>query len=235
MYASSASPSLPPVQDPNKIIRLIMELRTKGITDETTLAAIERTPRERFIPSTFLDQAYDDIALPIGRGQTISQPYVVAKMTEALQITDRCKVLEIGTGSGYQGAILARMCRRLYTIERHPPLHESAEHMFAALGLHNITAICGDGMQGWPMIHGISQAPFQRIIVTAAARGKPPTALLDQLAVGGIMVCPVGESTDSQVLRRYEKLSDDTWSTSDLCDVRFVPLLPDVARKDETS
>ncbi len=223
-------PSVLPLQNYGRVIRLIMDLRDKGINDTAVLSAIERVPREIFVPQQMLDQAYEDIALPIGRGQTISQPLVVATMTEALAVGDRDKVLEIGTGSGYQAAILSKLCRRLYTIERHKPLLENAQQVFDELKLRNITAICGDGMRGWPVINGISQAPFQRIIVTAAARGKPPQELLDQLDQGGIMVCPVGESSDDQVLKKYQKLSDDTYSISDICPVRFVPLLPDVAR-----
>src|SRR5690606_35774489 len=126
------------------------------------------------------------------RGQTISQPFVVAKMTEALELNDRHKVLEIGTGSGYQACVLSKICRRVYSIERHKPLLEGAEKIFHDLHIPNITAICADGMKGWPKIHGMDQAPFDRIIVTAAAREKPPIALIDQLIVGGIMIIPVG-------------------------------------------
>jgi protein-L-isoaspartate(D-aspartate) O-methyltransferase len=212
-------------------IRLIMELRQKGIMDMDVLNAMERVPRDLFIPDQMQDKAYEDIAVPIGRGQTISQPFVVATMTKALELTDRHKVLEIGTGSGYQAAILAKLCRRVYTIERHRPLLKRAEDMFAQLNLRNITAICADGMKGWPTIHGQSQAPFDRIILTCAAREKPPAALMEQLAVGGIMVCPVG-NTGEQVLKRYKREADDTWSITDICPVRFVPLLPDVAEEE---
>jgi protein-L-isoaspartate(D-aspartate) O-methyltransferase len=212
--------------------RLMALLKEKGITDTRVLSAIESIPRERFVPMAVLDQAWDDIALPIGRGQTISQPYVVALMTSALEISDRDKVLEIGTGSGYQAAILSKLSRRVYSVERHKPLLDAAEKMFAGLHLRNITAICADGMLGWPKINGVDQAPFDKIIVTAGARTKPPQALFDQLKVGGIMVIPVGAGAD-QVLKKYTKLSDDTWSVSDLCPVRFVPLLPDVATDKE--
>ncbi|MCB9963527.1 MAG: protein-L-isoaspartate(D-aspartate) O-methyltransferase [Rhodospirillales bacterium] len=222
-----------PTSNADKIIRLLMNLREKGITDTRVLGAIEKIPRELFIPQEMRDQAYEDIALPIGRGQTISQPVVVGLMTQALQIGDRDKVLEIGTGSGYQAAVLSKLCRRLYTIERHKPLLIGAHALFEALSLRNITAICADGMKGWPVINGNSQAPFQRIIVTAAARGNPPQELLDQLDIDGIMVCPVGNSTDDQVLKKYVKLSDDTFSISDICPVRFVPLLPHIARDSE--
>jgi len=210
-----------------KVIRLVMNLRTAGITDTAVLAAMERVPREIFIPKQMHDQAYEDIALPIGRGQTISQPFVVAFMTQALELDDRTKVLEIGTGSGYQACVLAKLCRRVYTIERHKPLLEGAEKIFDELKLRNITAICGDGMKGWPQ-----QAPFDRIIVTAGAMDKPPQALLDQLSIGGIMIIPVGKN-GQQVLRRYKKESDEAYAVKDLMPVRFVPLLPDIARSSE--
>lgn len=215
-----------------KIIRLIMQLRQEGITDTKVLSAIERIPRHQFINAHQQDIAWENTAVKIACGQTISQPYVVAKMTEALELTDRHKVLEIGTGSGYQSCILSKLCRRVYTIERHKPLLEGAEKIFADLHIRNITAICADGMKGWPKIHGIDQAPFDRIIVTAAAREKPPSALIDQLVIGGIMVIPVGNPGE-QVLRRYVKESEDTYSYRDLFPVRFVPLLPEVASDKE--
>lgn len=213
----------------SKKIRLVMSLRKAGIRDTTVLSAIERVPRDHFIPEAMQDQAYEDIAVPIGLGQTISQPFVVAKMTEALELNDRHKVLEIGTGTGYQACVLSKICRRVYTIERHKPLHDIAENNFKELGLRNITTLCGDGMKGWPKIHGIEQAPFDRIIVTAAAREKPPEKLIEQLKVGGIMVAPVGES-GKQMLKRYKKESADTYAISDIIPVRFVPLLPDIAK-----
>lgn len=216
----------------NNKIRLVMSLRTAGIQDTAVLSAIERVPREHFIPEAMMDQAYEDIAVPIGLGQTISQPFVVAKMTEALELTDRHKVLEIGTGTGYQACVLSKICRRVYTIERHRPLHDMAEQNFKELNVRNVTALCGDGMKGWPTIHGIDQAPFDRIIVTAAAREKPPAELIEQLNVGGIMVVPVGEA-GSQMLKRYKKEAHDTYSIVDIMPVRFVPLLPDIARMDE--
>ena len=216
----------------SKKIRLVMTLRAAGIHDTNVLSAIERVPREHFIPDAMMDQAYEDIAVPIGLGQTISQPFVVAKMTEALEVTNRHKVLEIGTGTGYQACVLSKICRRIYTIERHKPLYEIAEHNFKDLGMRNVTAICADGMKGWPKIHGIEQAPFDRIIVTAAAREKPPAALIDQLNVGGIMIIPVG-GPGEQVLKRFKKEADDTYSIQDIMPVRFVPLLPDVAKANE--
>lgn len=210
-------------------IRLVMHLRALGIADTRTLAAIEKVPREQFVPRAMFDQAYEDIALPIGRGQTISQPSVVAAMTQALECGERDKVLEIGTGSGYQTCILAHLCRRVYSIERHKPLLIEAEKMFDALRLRNITPICGDGMKGWP-----EQAPFDRIIVTAAAADRPPQALLDQLKIGGILIIPVG-MPGAQVLRRYKKEGEDTFAVKDLMPVRFVPLLPHIARQSESA
>lgn len=221
-------------QDTNKRIRLIMHLRNKGITDMNVLGAMERVPREKFVPESVRDQAWDDIALPIGRGQTISQPLVVAAMTAALNLSDRDKVLEIGTGCGYQTAVLAKLCRRVYSIERHKPLLEDAEKRLHDLKIHNVTAMAADGMLGWPKINNIEQAPFDKIIVTAAARAKPPQKLFDQLKVGGIMVIPVGENGE-QVLRRYKKESDDTYAIKDLMPVRFVPLLPDIAGKEDAA
>lgn len=210
-------------------IRLIMDLRSKGIADMDVLAAMEKVPRDIFVPDQMQDQAYEDIALPIGRGQTISQPFVVASMTEALELSDRDKVLEIGTGSGYQTCILAHLCRRVYTIERHKPLLKFAEDIFDRLKLRNITAMAGDGMKGWPV-----QAPFDKIICTACARGQPPQTLFDQLKIGGIMVIPVAVD-DHQVLRRYKKEGDDTFAVKDLMPVRFVPLLPNVASDNENA
>ncbi|MCZ6592133.1 MAG: protein-L-isoaspartate(D-aspartate) O-methyltransferase [Alphaproteobacteria bacterium] len=199
--------------------RLILALRSTGITNTAVLSAIERVPRELFVPETFRDQAYENTALPIGYGQTLSQPLVVASMVEALELSNRIKLLEVGTGSGYHAAILAQLCRRVYTIERHRPLLAEAERRFVELGLHNITTRAGDGMLGWP-----EQAPFERISVTAAS-DTPPAALLDQLAVGGIMVVPVGGRDRTQVLQQIRR-TDDGYETHDLMDVRFVPLLP---------
>ncbi len=215
-------------QDANKRIRLIMHLRNKGVTDMNVLGAMEKVPREKFVPDAVRGQAWDDIALPIGRGQTISQPLVVATMTAALQLSDRDKVLEIGTGCGYQTAVLAKLCRRVYTIERHKSLLQEAEKRLEELKIRNVTAIAADGMQGWPTINGVDQAPFDKIIVTAAARGKPPQKLFDQMKVGGLMVIPVGDNGD-QVLRLYKRESEDTFAVKDLMAVRFVPLLPEMA------
>lgn len=202
---------------------LIKRLMLDGISDVKVLEAIEKTPREQFVLPELFEQAYDDRAMPIGRGQTISQPSVVAAMTQALELNDRHKVLEIGTGSGYQASILARLCRRVYTIERHKPLLQGAEDMFRAQRLNNITAIVGDGFAGWP-----GQAPFDRIILTAAAP-RPPQTLLDQLAVGGIMVMPMGGIGEVQQLRKITRVADDLYSGINLMTVRFVPMVPDIA------
>jgi protein-L-isoaspartate(D-aspartate) O-methyltransferase len=199
-------------------IRLLMELRSQGITDARVLAAIERTPRELFVPPELADQAYVNTALPIGKGQTISQPIVVATMTQKLAVGERMRVLEIGTGSGYQAAILARLCRRVYTVERHRELLHEAEEKFRELELDNISTRWGDGTKGWP-----EQAPFDRIIVTAAA-AYVPDALIEQLKDGGQMVAPVGEDIWGQRLMLISRSGDDI-SSEPFMDVRFVPLV----------
>jgi protein-L-isoaspartate(D-aspartate) O-methyltransferase len=204
-------------------VRLLMELRRAGIGDARVLGAIEKTPRELFVPEQFQDQAYENVALPISNGQTISQPYVVALMTEKLELTGREKVLEIGTGSGYQAAVLARLARRVFTVERYRTLAREAEQRFAALGLNNIVTLFADGSNGWP-----EQAPFDRIIVTAAARMIPPI-LVDQLARGGIMVLPVGAEHRDQRLMRV-RCGESGCDSEELCLVRFVPLVGDLPR-----
>ncbi len=208
------------IAEANKI-RLVMELRAQGITDTRVLGAIERIQREAFVPNAFRDRAYENVALPIGHGQTISQPAVVGYMTQELELGERMKVLEIGTGSGYQAAILSRLCRRVYTVERYRELLRGAEKIFRDLRLNNITTRHGDGGDGWP-----EQAPFERIIVTAAAPDVPPT-LIDQLAPGGVMILPVGDAADTQQLLkcRRSELGVDYQS---LWPVRFVPLVDGV-------
>jgi protein-L-isoaspartate(D-aspartate) O-methyltransferase len=199
-------------------IRLIMELRRAGIADTEVLSAIERIPREVFTPESFRHQAYENLAIPIGQGQTLSQPQVVAQMTQALRASRRTKVLEVGTGSGYQAAVLSRLCRRVYTIERFKELLQTAEARFLQLRLHNITARHGDGWKGWR-----EQAPFDRIIVTAAA-ASVPGALVDQLAEGGLMVLPVGATSRDQTLLRLTRTPDGIVEER-LSEVRFVPLV----------
>lgn len=205
-----------------RAIQLVMALRRAGITDKSVLGAMERTPRDLFVAGGFLDQAWENRPLPIDCGQTISQPYVVALMTEALKVDDRCKVLEIGTGSGYQAAILARLARRVYTVERYRTLMKAAEARFESLRLSNIVTRIGDGSKGWP-----EQAPFDRIMVTAAAPERPET-LLEQLKDGGICVAPV-QNGPVQTLMRYQRDGEDIAETA-LGDVRFVPLVPGAAR-----
>lgn len=206
------------MQHANDKIRLLMRLRREGVTDTRVLSAIESVPREVFVDERFRDQAYEDTALPIDSGQTISQPTVVAWMTWALQVGERMKVLEIGTGSGYQAAILSKLCRRLYTVERHKDLLRQAEKRFEELRLRNITTRAGDGSKGWKEV-----APFDRIIVTAAA-GEVPKALLEQLSIGGVMVVPVGEQGSEQILLRIQR-TEDGFDTQHLMNVRFVPLV----------
>jgi protein-L-isoaspartate(D-aspartate) O-methyltransferase len=205
-------------------VRLVMELRRGGVADTRILGAIERVPRELFVPAAFRDRAYENVALPIAHGQTISQPLVVALMTEALELDKRHKVLEIGTGSGYQAAVLAKLARRVFTIERHRGLLKEAEQRFAALRLHNITTRFGDGSKGWP-----EQAPFERIIVTAAAP-EMPQKLLDGLAEGGILVAPIGEERRDQQLVRVRRQGGG-FITEELGLVRFVPLVEGLPRQ----
>jgi len=202
-------------------IRLIMQLRRSGVTDTKVLGVIERIPREMFVPPSFHDQAWEDTALPIDLGQTISQPLIVALMTQALDVHDRHKVLEIGTGSGYQAAVLSRLCRRVYTVERHRPLLHEAEQRFRALKLHNITSRHGDGTRGWP-----EQAPFERIMVTAAGGPEPPKDLTDQLSIGGVMVIPLGGGYGEQRVVRIRR-TETGLHREELWPVRFVPLLSD--------
>ena len=199
-------------------IRLLMELRKQGVSDTKVLSAMERVPRQLFVPEAFQDQAYENIALPIGAGQTISQPQIVAEMTTALELGPRLKVLEVGTGSGYQAAVLAHLCRRLYTIERHRTLAEEAESRFAALRLGNIVVQIGDGVAGWP-----AQAPFDRIIVTAQAE-MLPEVLLSQLREGGVMILPIVENGRGQKVVRLRRKANGVERES-LMDARFVPLL----------
>jgi protein-L-isoaspartate(D-aspartate) O-methyltransferase len=198
--------------------RLIADLRRGGITDERVLAAMTSIPREAFVSRAFVERAYDNMALPIGFGQTISQPLVVAAMTQSLDVGERMKVLEIGTGSGYQAAILGRLARRVFTIERFKMLSKEAERRLLDLRVHNVVFHVGDGTKGWA-----PQAPYDRIIVTAAA-GEMPQALVDQLAVGGIMLVPVGPDPVNQIVERIVK-TEQGITREDVMPVRFVPLV----------
>ena len=203
---------------PEQKMQFLFHLRQKGVTDTRTLGAMEKVDRGLFVKGHFEDRAYDDMPLPIASGQTISQPSVVGLMTQALNVQPRDKVLEVGTGSGYQAAILSHLARRVYTVDRHRRLTRESEKLFESLGLHNITVITGDGSFGLP-----EQAPFDRIIVTAAAE-DPPGPLLAQLKDGGIMVLPVGQSDAVQSLIKVTKTPDGL-DYEELCPVRFVPLI----------
>ena len=211
--------------------QLIDELRHEGIGDARVLDAIARTPREEFIDSPFAHSAYENTALPIACGQTISQPFVVAYMSEVLEVGPDMRVLEIGTGSGYQAAVLSQLCRRVYTVERHRPLLDAARARFERLKLHNIASRHGDGFLGWP-----EQAPFDRILLTAAAATVPQT-LVEQLKPSGILVAPVGPPTSStpfgaasisQLLTKM--IRTETGVTREtLIPVVFVPMVTGIA------
>ena len=199
-------------------MQFLFALRSKGITDQRVLSAMEKIDRGLFVRGLFAERAYEDMPLPIACGQTISQPSVVGLMTQALDISPRHKVLEIGTGSGYQAAVLSYLARRVYTIERHRTLVNDAKKLFEELDLSNIIPILSDGSRGLQ-----EQAPFDRIIVTAAAE-DPPGPLLAQLKEGGIMVIPVGQSDTVQNLIRVTR-TEDGYHYDDLRTVRFVPLV----------
>jgi protein-L-isoaspartate(D-aspartate) O-methyltransferase len=199
-------------------MRFLYALRSKGVTDIRVLTAMERIDRGTFVKGLFADRAYEDMPLPISCGQTISQPSVVALMTQALSVTPRDKVLEVGTGSGYQAAILSQLARRVYTVDRHRRLVREAQELFLALDLTNITAFAADGSFGLA-----DQAPFDRIMVTAAAE-DPPGPLLAQLKIGGIMVVPVGQSDTVQSLIKVTR-HDTGFEYDELRPVRFVPLV----------
>ncbi|WP_347265674.1 protein-L-isoaspartate(D-aspartate) O-methyltransferase [Paracoccus sp. (in: a-proteobacteria)] len=199
-------------------MRFLFALRQHGVTDPRVLEAMESVDRGVFVRGHFEDRAYEDTPLPIACGQTISQPSVVGLMTQALQVGPRDKVLEVGTGSGYQAAILSLLCRRVYTMDRHRRLVTEAEALFRQLGLSNITALVADGSYGLP-----EQAPFDRIMVTAAAE-DPPGPLLAQLKIGGIMVLPVGQTDAVQTLIRVRR-GENGFDYDELRQVRFVPLV----------
>jgi len=199
-------------------MRFLFALRSRGVTDTRVLNAMEKIDRGLFVRGTFADRAYEDMPLPIACGQTISQPSVVGLMTQALQVNPRDTVLEVGTGSGYQAAILSQLARRVYTVDRYRRLVREASDLFHQLDLVNITAITADGSHGLP-----DQAPFDRIIVTAAAE-DPPGPLLEQLKPGGIMVVPVGQSDAVQSLIKVTRTASG-FDYEELRPVRFVPLV----------
>jgi protein-L-isoaspartate(D-aspartate) O-methyltransferase len=202
---------------------LILRLRGQGISDLVVLNAMESVPRSLFVPEAVRHQAYADRPLPIDCGQTISAPSVVGLMTEALELSDRHSVLEIGTGSGYQTAVLARLARRVTTIDRFRTLVKAAEARWQALGIGNISALIGDGTLGWPR-----QAPFDRILVTAAAP-TPPGKLIAQLSDSGILIAPVGAEHRPQRLMLFQRIGQNV-DTRDLGGVRFLPIVPGVAQ-----
>ncbi len=197
--------------------RLIMTLRGMGVVEAAVLSAIERVPRELFVPKALSQHAYENASLPIALEQTISQPYIVARMTAALELTGRERVLEIGTGSGYQTVILSFLCRRVYSIERLRPLLVEADNRFRKLRITNVTSKFGNGADGWP-----EGAPFDRVILTCAPAEIPAT-LLNQLKTGGIMVAPEGRAREQSlvVIRRTE----EGFERQELLPVRFVPLV----------
>jgi len=214
-------PALDPLEQK---MQFLYTLRSKGVTDPLVLGAMERIDRGHFVRGTFEGRAYEDTPLPIACGQTISQPSVVGLMTQALKVGPRDKVLEVGTGSGYQAAILSQLARRVYTIERHRRLVRETQALFERLDLTNVTAFAGDGSFGLP-----DQAPFDRIIVTAAAE-DPPGPLLAQLKIGGIMIVPVGQSDAVQSLIKVTR-RDDGFDYEELRPVRFVPLLEGLGKE----
>ncbi|ABU75839.1 protein-L-isoaspartate(D-aspartate) O-methyltransferase [Cronobacter sakazakii] len=200
----------------NRVQTLLNQLRAQGIKDERVLEAISRVPREKFVDEAFEHKAWENVALPIGSGQTISQPYMVARMTELLTLTPASRVLEIGTGSGYQTAILAHLVHHVCSVERIKSLQWHARRRLKQLDLHNISTRHGDGWQGWQ-----ARAPFDAIIVTAAPP-EIPTALLSQLDEGGILVLPVGD--EQQVLKRVRRRGSE-FIIDTVEAVRFVPLV----------
>lgn len=200
----------------NRVQTLLNQLRSQGIADERVLDAISRVPREKFVDEAFEHKAWDNVALPIGQGQTISQPYMVARMTELLELTPDLRVLEIGTGSGYQTAILAHLVHHVCSVERIKGLQWQARRRLKQLDLHNVSTRHGDGWQGWK-----ARGPFDAIIVTAAPP-EIPAALMAQLDDGGILVLPVGD--EHQLLKRVRRRGDE-FIIDTVEAVRFVPLV----------
>jgi len=205
-------------------MEFLLTLRRRGIADQAVLRAMDEVPREQFVEVSFAESAYADRALPIACGQTISQPYVVAYMTEQLGVRPHHRVLEVGTGSGYQAAVLSRLAREVVSIERYRTLAEQARERLRSLGYDNVTVVAGDGFAGVP-----GRAPYDRIIVTAAAETLPQT-LLDQLAEDGIMILPLGSHDGSQHIIKLTKSVTGT-RRENLIPVRFVPMLPGQAQE----
>jgi len=205
-------------------MEFLLTLRRRGIADQAVLKAMDEVPREYFVDTSFAGSAYADQALPIACGQTISQPYVVAYMTEQLEVAPDHRVLEIGTGSGYQAAILSRLAREVVSVERYRTLADQARDRLKALGYDNVEVVVGDGFAGMP-----AKAPYDRIMVTAAAETIPET-LLAQLADGGIMILPLGSHAGSQHIIKLTK-SQTGIRQEDLIPVRFVPMLPGQAQE----
>ena len=199
-------------------MQFLFRLRSRGVTDPRVLGAMEKVDRGAFVKGVFSERAYEDMPLPIACGQTISQPSVVGIMTQALNVQPRDTVLEVGTGSGYQAAVLSHLARRVYTVDRHKRLVSEAQEVFDKLGLTNITALTADGSRGYP-----EQAPFDRILVTAAAEDTPGP-LLAELKTGGIMVLPVGQSDHVQSLIKVTR-TESGYDYEELLPVRFVPLI----------
>jgi protein-L-isoaspartate(D-aspartate) O-methyltransferase len=202
-----------------------LSLRRRGISEQSVLRAMDKVTREHFVSPEFIESAYADHALPIACGQTISQPYVVAYMTEQLHVGPQHRVLEVGTGSGYQAAILSRLAREVVSVERYRTLAETARQRLKTLGYSNVTIIVGDGFAGAP-----EHAPFDRIIVTAAADDVPP-ALIEQLGANGKIVLPLGPRNGTQHIVKLTRTEDGALEREDLIAVRFVPLLPGQARE----
>jgi protein-L-isoaspartate(D-aspartate) O-methyltransferase len=213
-----------PGDESEQRMEFMLTLRQRGISDKAVLRVMDAVPREHFVEARFAESAYADQAMPIACGQTISQPYVVAYMTEQLQVRPNHRVLEVGTGSGYQAAVLSRLAREVVTLERYRTLANSARARLKTLNYANVEVLLGDGFGGEPM-----RAPYDRIIVTAAAESIPP-ALIAQLAEDGIMVLPIGPHGGGQELVKLTKTGQGL-SRENLIGVRFVPLLPGQARE----
>ena len=217
-------PAMTSNQRPPEKMMFQLTLRRRGISDQTVLRTMEEVPRELFVEASDRDGAYRDSALPIACGQTISQPFVVAYMTEQLQLQKQHRVLEIGTGSGYQAAVLSKLAREVLTVERYRKLADTARARLEKLDCHNVEVMLGDGLNLPPNI-----GPFDRIIVTAAVE-QIPENLVDRLEVGGILIAPVGPHQGVQTLTRLSR-SETGIQRKELVEVRFVPALPGVARE----